>query len=281
MNNEIKNYGFIEPKIELEDYVFGGGNVVADVFQENGQWDQFVPKDEIQENESIETSNCTGYGTLNCLETFMKRAFGENNDYSERYTGVMAGTRPPGNSPQTVIQSIRKIGVIPESVLPFDQSITSIEEYYSPDPMIKHFTDMGMKWLEGYDVFHEWVSPYIADMKEALKYSPLGVGVYAWVQNTDGIYIRVPGGQDNHWCMCYGYEDGKYWKIFDSYDSTHKKLDWNFGFSFIKRYHIDKKKIIQPDPKQKQILLLLQKIIELYQVIINQLSKVGSKIFKK
>jgi hypothetical protein len=52
-----------------------------------------------------------------------------------------------------------------------------------------------------------------------LQYSPLGVSVYAWERRPDGIYHKpknAPG--DTHWAVCYGYEDGKYWKIYDSYD---------------------------------------------------------------
>ena len=34
---EIKNYGFVEPTITEEDYVFGSGQLGAEILQEDGE----------------------------------------------------------------------------------------------------------------------------------------------------------------------------------------------------------------------------------------------------
>ena len=86
-------------------------------------------------------------------------------------------------------------------------------------------------------------------LKIALRHSPLGVSVYAWaLDDEDGLYFK--NGEDNHWCVCFGYEDGKYWKIFDSYDNSIKHLKWDFDFGFVKKYYIIKK------PEQKRNWLI-------------------------
>jgi hypothetical protein len=79
-------------------------------------------------------------------------------------------------------------------------------------------------------------------MKEALKYSPLGVSVTAWYEE-DGVYVDR-GQLNNHWCVCYGYiedEGETYWKIFDSYDHSTKMLHPDHNISFCKRYSLSVK----------------------------------------
>lgn len=274
-NTVYKNFGFIEPITSPDDYVFGAGNVQSEILQENGQWDEYLPKDETQLfKDRTDTYNCTAYGTLNCLEVLFRRLFNTPAEYSERFTGIVAGTKPPGNSPQTVIQSIRKNGLLADSILPFDDSIKNIDEYYSPNPMTGYYLNLAHKFIEDYEIFHEWVGNSNEEIKEALKYSPLGVSVYAWVIDPDGLYMRPKGYLDTHWVCLYGYEDGKYWKVFDSADNTHKKLRWDFGFSYCKRYNISRK------GSSGQLSLMKQILDFMYQILSTIQKNIG-KIFKK
>lgn len=189
---------------------------------------------------SVAVHNCTNYSTLNCLEALIFRHYGELYNFSERYTGVLTETTPEGNEPNIVIEVIRKTsGLIPEEELPFDDSIRSWNEYYSPKPMTEEYLSQGKKWLSKWIVKHEWVTPTSEDMKEALKRSPLGASVFAWAKNADGLYCR-PSPFENHWVMIYGYEEGKYWKVFDNYNSTHKRIVWDYPWKWLKRYHIEK-----------------------------------------
>src|SRR3990167_8356242 len=98
MPNETKNYGYIQDTIADEDYILGGLNIQTDIVQSSGQWDAFLPADEIQRNEKYETYGCTIFGTLNALEFLFKRLFGEEKNWSERFVYIFTGTRPPGNS---------------------------------------------------------------------------------------------------------------------------------------------------------------------------------------
>jgi hypothetical protein len=272
----LKNYGYIPDVIAPEDYVFGGSNIPDEILQPNGQWGVLLPKDEFQFNESLDTQNCSNYGTLNPIETIMKRKFEGEYDYSERYLGVMSGTTEQGNSPHKVAETIRKeSGLVPESMLPFDRGIRTWQQYYNPNPMIEPYLSEGKKWLSNYLLLHEWVftdnnSNKVELIKEALKRSPLGISVYAWMYGED-CYIKPKGAKDNHWVCLYGYEEGKYWLIFDQYDSTRKKLAWDYDFNCAKRYYIAKR-LSNEEIKEK---------LSLIQQAINKLSELISKLFPK
>lgn len=175
-------------------------------------------------------------------------------NYSERDLGIKCNLKPPGQDPQTAYEKIRKEGIALDELLPFSDKIDTLEKYYSYFGGDKNACDRSSKeFLSKFSFKHDWVasginvSPEI--MKEALKHSPLGVAVYAWATNEKGLYIRL--GNDAHWTVCYGYVDGQYWKIFDSYDNTHKKLVWDFGFRFVKRIHIELNLGKEQDPFQK------------------------------
>ena len=253
---KTKGHGFIADEIKPEDYVFGGfTKIQAEVLQPDGQWDAFLPSDEMQKRNGLETSNCTVYGTLNCIETILERRYGIPVDFSERFIGVLAETTPAGNSPHKAAEAIRMNGLIPETTLPFDESINLWEEYYNPDPMSGDLISMGKEWKNDFEFKHDWV-PVQGDpeiqwniITNALQYSPLGVSVYAWregvtTEDWGTIYVEEDRDNDNHWCELYGSIDTgdvRFYKVFDTYDNTHKTLAWDFTFSFAKRYHIKKK----------------------------------------
>src|SRR3990167_11216818 len=182
MPNETKiNYGYLQDEIQPEDYVLGSLQIPTEIIQASGQWDAYLPTDEIQRNEYFDTYNCTGFGTLNALEFLFKRLFGETRNWSERYVGIAAGTYPPGNSPKKVIETIRKVsGVIDDELLPMSKAAT-VEEYYSPDPLPVLLTWQGEDFLSEYKINYEWVFDdkrkynQKEAIKESLRYSPLGV----------------------------------------------------------------------------------------------------------
>lgn len=240
-----QNHGFLRDEITEEDYIFGGFNLPLKVLQPDGQWDLFLPKKELQTRNGFESMNCSCYGTLNALETLYKRLYGREINKSERYIGVMAETTPQGNSPQKVIETIRKqAGLIDESLLPFSNDIDTWDKYYYPNPMTNYYIRKGKKWLEQYKIKHEWVFSFytqnkIEKLKQALQFSPLGVSVCLWFLEEDGLYHKG-NISDDHWLMLYGYEEGKFWKVFDHYDNTFKKMSWDYDFEFAKRYSLEK-----------------------------------------
>lgn len=243
----MKYLGFIPPIIDSSHFVLGAFlSLSKDILQHDGQWDSYLPVSEEQNKNGMETYNCTSFNTLNTIEILFNKIWAEKDNYSDRFTGIEAGTRPPGNDPHAVAEAIRLKGAIPEISLPFSDSILSWTDYYSfvgsdeNECMI-----MAKRFLDQYDFGHEWVftnaptkETRIMLMKEALQYSPLGASVTAWY-GVDGIY--VDNGEPNcHWTCIYGYDD-RGWKCFDSYSPFYKIISYDHNIQFVKRYSIKKK----------------------------------------
>lgn len=253
METKIQNHGFIPSIIdETTHYIMGDGCLPSpDVLMPGGHgWGSFLPPDEVQARNGLETENCTNYGTLHAIATLGKRKFGLSfqTQLSERYTGILTGTTTFGNDPHKVAELIRTLcGVIPEVFLPFDDSIKNWQQYYSPKPMTWALLNIGLSWLKKYTFGHDWVfvaadplASRQAKMVDALQYSPICVSGFAWSQHADGMYYSDQPYQ-NHWFEIYDFVYGQYWMAFDSYDNTHKKLDWNFDFGQCKRYSLSLK----------------------------------------
>jgi hypothetical protein len=230
------NRGYIpETIITRDQYVLGGFSLIPKtILSPNGQWD--IPAFESQKNNFTDTWNCTAEGLTNQIEMYLLRLNNELFNFSDRALGIMAGTYPPGNSPQKVYETVRRNGLVDEKILPFSDDIDSPDKYYIPHPLPNSIKSQGKEWIGKYDFLHEWVSE--KDIKETLKYSPLCVAVYAW-ELDNGVYVRK--GQDTHWTTIYGTYDNGDWKCFDSYEPFIKRLDKNFGFTSIKRIYIGKK----------------------------------------
>jgi len=268
MDANTKNYGYIPDEIQPQDYLFGGENIPDEILQPDGDWTPFLPKDEFQFKGNFDTQNCTVFAALNAIEILMKRKYAGEYNYSERFLGIMAGTTPQGNSPHKVAETIRKVGLIEDKDLPFDDSVKSWEQYYSPKPMIQRFIDKALQWLSQIIFKHDWVFkddvPNKAELLlEALKRAPLVVSVYAWMYGED-CYIKPQGVRDNHNVVLVSAIKGKRWIIFDQYDKTVKELAWDYNFDCAKRYYITKKLTDeQVRENLKQQVTLYQRVVEL------------------
>lgn len=257
--NQKKGYGLdlSSFKIEPEDFIFGDGQLEDrfgsdDVLRPLGQWDDALPKDEIQTINGVETWNCPNFGTENALQILMKAKYGESYEWTERYHSVLIGIQKGrGGSPHLAAQSIKNNGMLDYSLLPYD-TVQSFDEFNSPRPMTTALISEGRKWLDAWEYGHSWVNNFSHNnIKEALKHSPLGVGVYAWsYDNNKGVYVKPSWATDNHWVCIFGYVEGKYWKVYDHYagheetdNGVIKLLDWNYPFAFMKRYILAKKQI--------------------------------------
>lgn len=276
MNDDLQGHGYIKEPQEEDHFVLGSQQLPRVILQPTGNWQEHLPPGEPQSRPDLETCNCTAYNTLSSIEILIRRLFGTQPDFSERFVGIMAGTRPPGNSPHTACEAIRRYGLIEESLLPFNDSIHSILEYYSPDPMTEELLARGQEWLSFFDFGHEWVWADGSDLptkqsalKEALKYSPVSLSTYAWVWNAQGIYIKAHGLTDNHWTTCVDYKEGEYWLILDSYDPFLKKVAWDTDFTQAKRFHLAKKDPVV-EAKKFSILTKLVEVLTQYVPLVIQ-----------
>lgn len=236
-------YGFkADPIVFGKDFVLGGyGSLGGEILREDGDWSDFVPVDEIQKLSNGDPQACTIFGTLNCVETLIDAKYGSGYNYSDRWLAWNSGTDRTGNTPQKVAETLRKAGVPFQSFWDVTPEVTTFESFYkNPPPTL--FEAARTDFLYIWDFKHEYVQPTKQDILKALQYSPVGIGVTAWYENRDGIYYSPKGTINNHWVMCYGYDASKdAFKVFDSYDATHKFYKADALIEQAKRYSIEKR----------------------------------------
>lgn len=257
------NYGLIQDIIrDVHEYVLGQSQVPYVPFNEEGNWEAFLPKYENQTTrQKEETSGCTVHGSQNQIETLASFLFKEQANYSERFTYNLVPIDPGrGADPQKTHETIRKYGLVDERDLPMTDTI---EEYTDKSDITGSLLAKGQHWLTQYDYRHEWVwSPtkrpdnYIELLKDALRTSPLAVSVTAWRQE-NGVYVSDNGG-NNHYCLLYKFDDQGYPWVFDTYDHSRKKLAKDHNIRRAKRIWLQKR-----TKKEMGIMIkLLQSVIK-------------------
>jgi hypothetical protein len=135
--------------------------------------------------------------------------------------------------------------------------------------MTQHFIRKGKEFLKHFEIKHEWVftnetkEGKILLIKEALKRSPVGISVYAWSCDDEGVYQQV--AQPNHWVCCYGWNDHG-WKIFDSYTNSYKLYSFDADIVMAKLYWL-KKRVVNKEywfiQIAKNVLLLVKDLLTL------------------
>ena len=218
--------------------------------------------------ENVAVHNCTGFNIAQSISKIIYRKYGIKFKPSPRWIGIIAGTNAEkgGNDPHTVAEAIRKNGLIPDEMLPFSDDLQNAKEYYSFKGADENrCREEAKKWLEQFEFKHDWVvtsgntlPEILNNMKVALKYSPLGMAVYAWAQNAQGLYERL--GMDTHWTECRAFK-GDNALVDDSYEPFEKELTPDFNFIFVKRYIVNKKQPITEE-RTKTILTVLWELIK-------------------
>ena len=235
--NTVKT-GFIADTPDERDFVFGAEQSLAgkyagrEVLQPNGDWSAYLPITEWQA-ENYETQACVSYGTLNAIEILKKRISDNSDNLSDRYVAKLSDTNPyGGNNPRKVADTVRKLWACFEKEWPRP---ATLEEFYAdvPKNLITLATGRGAYYEFGY----ETVKPQ--DMREALKYSPLGVSLPAWFEK-DNLYYRPDGQQDTHWCVCFAMQPNGNLMIFDSYYPYIKEVQADCVPGTIYGYHLTK-----------------------------------------
>lgn len=239
----MTNYGYIKDEICHDHYVLGGGFIPnKQIVNPSGNWSNFLPVFEAQAA-IFETWGCTCFGTLNCLEALLKYIKLKESNFSERFPYIGMQIRKPGSSPHGVAEWIRENGLIAQEKLPMTDSYN---DFCQPDPLPVNMLIEGQGFLNEWEFKHEWVytgndsfEEKTAKLKEALKYSPIGVSVYAWRQN-GLVYFKNETDQDNHWTMLYHIDDKGYRHVFDSYEGI-KVLTPDYDFDMAKVYFLIKR----------------------------------------
>lgn len=229
----MKQYGFKLDEPSDKDYIFGA-SLPYEVIQPDGDWTPYLPKPEYQNTNPFEPYCCVTETILNCVEILIKQQYGEEVNYSDRFLASISGTKNGGNTPRTVADFLRILGVVPEEAYPF--TAPTFDEFYQPIP--EDLKALAKEFVEKWEFKYESVPTNM--IEKALQTSPLGVSVYAWIDN-NGVFYN-PNQPDNHFTTLYKLDD--YQHFFDSYSNDGSPLkvgDKNMAHSAIQRYYIKKR----------------------------------------
>lgn len=227
--------GYLYKKPVGGSYKLGGRlQLGGQALRSDGQWDEFLPIPE-EQDKYLQTEACTSFNTLKAVQALEKQAFGDVTNWADRFLAKIANTTPQGNDPYAVAEALRKHGVPYEQDWPYTEAQNTWDTFYSPlslDIIVQAQT----KFRGSFDFGHQYIGTDPQSMMNALRFSPLGATVYAWnLSDENGIYHR-DGLPSEHWTMIYGFVEGQYWKVLDSYMPFIKKLAWDFTFEEVKGY---------------------------------------------
>ena len=261
--NELKNHGLLLNDVLTSDYQLGGiTKLSGEPVLSSGDWAKFLPLGEKQ-NRGFETNTCVSFAFNHCIQILLAKLYNLFPDESERYTAIVSDTNPrAGNGMKEVCEAGRKKGLIYEALLPFDETIKTLEQFFSPNPMTEEFLKQGRKFTDSYKLGYEWVSPDLASLTQALTLSPILLAVTAWFQNPDGTYYLPENMFNNHAVCLYKIEGNKLF-IFDSYPESEgdflKTVIWSSNIKQAMRLSLTPNNDVSA---YQQIINLLLRLLE-------------------
>ena len=232
-------YGLQIDLLKATDYIFGSSPIPYEELVPDGNWEQWLPVKEFQNLNAIEPYACVPFTVLNCIETLIKRKYGIEKNYSDRFLSALVDTRNGGTSPQKCCDYLRNQGVVPQEVWPFDEKIDTSEKFFADIPQA--IKDIAKEFLNEFEFCYERVSSNPRAIMLALNCSPLFFSVAAWFKK-NGFYYKPQGMTDNHATTLFYAREGAFWRMFDSYDKPHiKDYQWGDLPQICMRFWIEKK----------------------------------------
>ena len=246
------SFGLIEDLIEYGAYITGQNKIPWVPFNEEGDWELYLPKYESQ-SDRFETNGCTVWGLQNQVETLSRFLYGQEPNYSERFNYLLTPVNPKkGVDPHKTYECCRKDGLIDQEYLPMTKTRS---EFLDISDINGTLRAKGQYWLQQHDFKHEWLDKTdVESLKEALKTCPLGVSVTAWYEQ-NGKYVDL-GQRNNHWCLLYKI-DAEGLHVFDSYDHSKKVLSLDHKIKRAKRIWLNRR----TKTASMSMIQLLQEVI--------------------
>lgn len=246
------NFGLIEDLIEYGAYITGQNKIPWVPFNEEGDWESYLPKYESQ-SDRFETNGCTVWGLQNQVETLSRFLYGQEPNYAERFNYLLTPVNPKrGVDPHKTYECGRKDGFIDQKYLPMTKTRSDFLDMSDINGTLRA---KGQYWLQQHDFKHEWLDKTdVESLKEALKTCPLGVSVTAWYEQ-NGKYVDL-GQRNNHWCLLYKI-DAEGLHVFDSYDHSKKVLSIDHKIKRAKRIWLNRR----TKTASMSMIQLLQEVI--------------------
>lgn len=287
---ELPPKALLLPVIKPKDYLSGGLTGID--YQEvnpSGDWTKWLPTKERQKFK-FDTNECSTISATKCLEiqfNFLRNDFtiealkwfndngyideNGNFNFSERFSGIMAGTSINGNSQNVVWESIRNVGLLPQKDLnysleisnQFDTPMDMCKDYYDKAAITQEMKDKALKVLDWVLIQYEWVAsgnPNPGGIKKALKQAPVQIGTPVCPDWNTG-RVHDCGSRDiAHATTIYGVDyASRGWKDFDHYNPFEKTLSDDYYIPYAVKAVVT----IQSTPVKTVSYSVLQQFINL------------------
>lgn len=222
----------------MGDYILGGIVQLKGVpLVPTGQWDAYLPEIENQSRDGFEPYACVSYAILNAVEMLIKKVYGSDENFSDRFLAYSTGTQAKqGNDPTTVCTFLGRKGDVHEADWPYDS-----KNFYATPPQPLY--TLAKEFIAHYKYDNQWVPATPIAMIDALTRSPLTVAGFAWQSNNDGLYYWPDGAMADHYFVIYGYVRNQHWLAFDTYDNNYKKLVWDYPFTQVKEHSLHRQTV--------------------------------------
>lgn len=261
MKLKIKG-NFIYPEISETDRTYAGA-VLGPILREDGDWRDFLPPNEDQRQNGVESSACYVEAQQASIATIQEETFEvKDQNYSARFNALLSNGTDVGGDPIKGAMSIKKDGLISDELMTF-KDISSWAEYHSWEGVSEvECKQKGKEWLDkwalNYKIVAEREEPietkYIS-LKEALKRSPVPISVCAWYER-NGQYYKPLGKRDNHLTLAIYVDEKDRIHIRDTYAPYLKILEPKTNFDFAMAWTVEKK------PYEQQ-LNVISRLLEL------------------
>lgn len=168
--------GFLPEQPKIDDYVVGESPIQYEVRVFDGNHSEYLPEDEHQKRNNVETMSCVSFSALNSVEMQINwmintqkisvgtMEFLQDNRYivndkvnlSDRFLAIMSSTTPRGNYLSKVASTLRHYGAIPEGDLSFGNP-NNWNEYHDKTVIDDDMLKLGKEFLEHFTIQYEWV----------------------------------------------------------------------------------------------------------------------------
>jgi hypothetical protein len=204
-------------------------------------WADYLSEEEKQRKNKLDAMNCVAQTVCNVYEMIFNYLiskkiikgqallFLKDNGYikngkvqfSKRHLAEASNTTKRGNSYSNVLQTMMRVGLVPETAYPWDDENEWDEYYTKAKPSVDK---IGQEFLKIFSPAYGYIVK--SSFKEYLKISPLMITVFAWVKNENkyGNLYYKPDYIDerNHATTLINIKDP--WDVWDSYDPFRKQL---------------------------------------------------------
>lgn len=226
----------------------------------SGNWSSYKAPDKHQSNGSFDTECCWIFSTLKPYIMLAKLLGFQDfpQTCSERYLAVEAHATPFGGDPLVAAETNRKVGVIPDAILPFTSDIRDFPDFDSPNPMDEVIESLGKaslnKWVFGYEWIFAYGNTYTPEQKQQMIADAAKRGSVAYSvdgnyqRNSSGQLTKPVGGRDSHWVTHLNINSDGSKTFHDQYDPFLEIVEPNYDHNAAILYFLARNDNPQPRP---------------------------------